>query len=77
MPSTAIFLSFSSTNVQTLSAGTSATIFAECQNTILGADEIGKIGKRAEKVGKDTAISLVSSINSGKAFDRVYRVEQR
>ncbi len=59
-----------STNVQTLSAGTSATIFAECQNTILGADEIGKIGKRAEKVGEDTAISLVSSINSGKAFDK-------
>jgi RNA 3'-phosphate cyclase len=59
-----------SSNVQTFSAGTSATIFAECQNTILGADEIGKIGKRAERVGKDTAKSLVSSIKSGKAFDK-------
>ena len=59
-----------SSNVQTFSAGTSTTIFAECQNTILGADEIGKIGKRAEQVGEDTATSLISSIKSGKAFDK-------
>jgi len=59
-----------SSKVRTFSAGTSTTIFAECQNTILGADEIGKIGKRAEKVGEDTATSLVSSIKSGKAFDK-------
>jgi RNA 3'-phosphate cyclase len=61
-------LSYSS--VQTDSAGTSITIFAECENTILGADEIGKLGKRAEEVGKDAALSLLSSINSKKAFDR-------
>jgi len=56
--------------VETLSAGTSITIFSKCQNTILGADEIGIIGKRAEKVGEDAATSLVSSINSGNAFDK-------
>jgi len=59
-----------SSHVETFSAGTSATIFAACQNTILGTDEIGKIGKRAEKVGADAANSLVSSIKSGKAFDK-------
>ena len=59
-----------SSSVQTFSAGTSTTIIAECQNTILGADEIGKIGKRAEMVGGDTATRLVSSIKSGKAFDK-------
>ena len=64
-----------SLNVDTLSVGTSATIFADCENTILGADEIGKIGKRAEKVGEDTAKSLVFSINSGKAFDK-YMADQ-
>jgi RNA 3'-phosphate cyclase len=59
-----------SSNVQTFSAGTSTTIFAECQNTILGADEIGKIGKSAERVGEDVAKSLLSSIKSGKAYDK-------
>jgi RNA 3'-phosphate cyclase len=57
-------------SVQTNSAGTSITIFAECENTILGADEIGKIGKRAEVVGQEAASSLVSSINSKKALDK-------
>lgn len=59
-----------SSSVPTFSAGTSITIFAECQNTILGSDEIGKIGKRAETVGEDAATGLISSIKSGKALDK-------
>jgi RNA 3'-terminal phosphate cyclase (ATP) len=57
-------------SAQTDSAGTSITIFAECENTILGADEIGKLGKRAENVGRDVALSLLLSIKSKKAFDK-------
>jgi RNA 3'-phosphate cyclase len=59
-----------STAVRTNSAGTSLTIIAQCQSSILGSDDIGKLGKRAEKVGEDTANSLVVSIKSGKAFDK-------
>jgi RNA 3'-terminal phosphate cyclase (ATP) len=54
---------------ETFSAGTSMTIFADCENTILGADGIGKLGKRAEKVGEEVATSLLLSINSHKALD--------
>ncbi len=55
---------------ETLSAGTSMTIFADCENTVLGSDGIGKLGKRAEKVGEEVAVNLFSSINSCKTFDR-------
>lgn len=57
-------------NVQTNSSGTSITIFAECENSVLGADGIGEIGKRAESVGEETAMRLIFAINSNKAFDR-------
>lgn len=57
-------------NVQTNSSGTSITVFAECENSILGADGIGEIGKRAESVGEEAANRLIAAINSNKAFDR-------
>lgn len=54
----------------TFSPGTSITLFAEYGNTLLGADEIGKIRKRAEKVGKEAAESLSDSIESDAALDK-------
>lgn len=57
-------------STETFSRGTSITLWAECRNSILGSDEIGKIGKPAEKVGAGAARQLVSSIKSGKALDK-------
>ncbi len=57
-------------NIHTLSSGTSLTLWAECEHTILGADSIGQIGKPAEKVGEETANDLLVSINSNSAFDK-------
>lgn len=57
-------------NIHTLSSGTSLTLWAECEHTILGADSIGQIGKLAEKVGEETANDLLASINSNAALDK-------
>ncbi len=59
-----------STSVSTNSAGTSLTILAHCENSIIAADDVGTIGKRAEKIGSDTANNLISSIKTGRTFDK-------
>ncbi len=56
-------------NLYTASSGTSITLWADCENTILGADAIGEIGKPAEKVGEEAAQHLLNSINSQAALD--------
>jgi RNA 3'-terminal phosphate cyclase len=56
--------------VNTFSPGTSITLFAECENSILGADNIGKKGVRAEKIGEDCAKELINSIESKAALDK-------
>ena len=56
--------------VKTYSPGTSITLWAECENTVLGADNIGKRGVPAEKVGEKAASDLINSIESGAALDR-------
>ncbi len=57
-------------DMYTASSGTSITLFAECDKTILGSDAIGQIGVRAEQVGEECANNLMKSINSGTALDR-------
>jgi RNA 3'-phosphate cyclase len=57
-------------NVRTFSRGTSITLWAECEKTILGADNIGKRGVRAEKIGEDCAKELIKSIESNAALDK-------
>ncbi len=57
-------------SVNTLSPGTSITLWAECQNTILGADKIGKRGMPAEKIGQMAAMELIKSIQSGAGLDK-------
>ena len=39
------------------------------ENSQLGADELGKKGKRAEEVGQDAAMALKKEIDSGAAVD--------
>lgn len=55
---------------KTASPGTSITLVCHSSNTILGADNIGKLGVRAEDVGEKCAESLVASIRSNAALDR-------
>lgn len=55
---------------KTASPGTSITLIAHCENTILGADNIGKLGVRAEEIGKHCAEGLLASINSNAALDK-------
>lgn len=56
--------------VKTASPGTCITLWAECENTVLGYDSIGEIGKPAEKVGEECASSLLKSIGSEAALDK-------
>ncbi len=56
--------------VRTLSPGTCITLWAECENSVLGADALGELGVRAELVGQRAAESLWKSIKSQAALDR-------
>ena len=55
---------------KTASPGTSITLTAHCKKTILGADAIGKLGIRAEEIGKQCAEELIASIKSNAALDK-------
>jgi len=57
-------------NVQTFSSGTSITLWAECERSILGADAIGEIKVPAETIGKRAAKELFESIESNAALDK-------
>lgn len=56
--------------VQTFSQGSSITLWAETENSILGSDAIGKRGVRAEVIGQKAAEDLVRSIKSQAALDK-------
>ncbi len=53
----------------TLSIGTSISLAAEFENTILGADSFGKLRKPAEKVGGECAEKLLKEISSNSCID--------
>ena len=59
----------------TYSAGTSITLWAECEKSVLGADNIGKKGVRAEIIGEECAKELIKSIESKAALDK-YMADQ-
>lgn len=50
--------------------GSSFCAVAEFENTILGADTLGKLGKRAEDVGKEAVLHLLKEEKSGAALDK-------
>jgi len=56
--------------VDTASPGTSITLWADCENSVLGSDAIGKLGKPAEKVGEECATELIDSLVSNAALDK-------
>jgi RNA 3'-phosphate cyclase len=56
--------------VQSASPGTSITLWADCGNTIIGADAIGERGVPAEKVGTTAAKEFLESLKSRAALDK-------
>ena len=40
------------------------------ENTVIGTDNLGKLGKRAEDVGKETALELLREQKSGACLDK-------
>ena len=55
---------------KTLSPGSHICLIAEFENTIIGADNLGKLGKRAEDIGKEAALGLLKEEKSGACLDR-------
>jgi len=54
----------------TLSVGSGITLWAECKNTILGADFLGARDLRAEEVGRKAALGLLGELQSGACLDK-------
>jgi len=50
--------------------GSQICLVAEFENTTIGVDNLGKLGKRAEDVGKEAALELLKEQKSGACLDR-------
>ena len=49
--------------------GSQICLAAEFENTVIGTDNLGKLGKRAEDVGKEAALELLKEQKSGACLD--------
>lgn len=67
---TAEDIQIKSSSLNTYSQGTSITLWAETENSVLGSDNIGKRGVRAEDIGREAAEGLLKSIQSKTTLDR-------
>jgi RNA 3'-phosphate cyclase len=54
----------------TQSPGSQVCLIAEFENTILGMDNLGKLGKRAEDVGKEVALELLKEQKTNACLDK-------
>jgi len=50
--------------------GSQICLIAEFENTVIGTDNLGKLGKRAEDVGKEAALELLKEQRSLACLDR-------
>jgi len=50
--------------------GSQICLIAEFENTVTGTDNLGKLGKRAEDIGKEAALELVKEQKSGACLDK-------
>lgn len=50
--------------------GSQICLVAEFENTVIGTDNLGKLGKRAEDVGKEAALGLLKEDKSGGCLDK-------
>lgn len=55
---------------RTKSPGSQICLVAEFENTLIGTDNLGKLGKRAEDVGKEAALELLKEQKSGACLDK-------
>lgn len=55
---------------QTQCPGSQICLIAEFENTVIGVDNLGRIGKRAEEVGKETALELLKEEKSRACLDK-------
>ena len=54
----------------TQSPGSQICLLAEFENTVIGADNLGKLGKRAEDVGKEAALEMLKEERSNACLDK-------
>jgi len=50
--------------------GSQICLIAEFENTVIGTDNLGKLGKRAEDVGKEAALELLKEQKSSACLDK-------
>ena len=50
--------------------GSQICLAAEFENTVIGADNLGKLGKRAEDVGKEAALELLKEQKTEACLDK-------
>lgn len=55
---------------QTSCPGSQICLIAEFDNTVIGTDNLGKLGKRAEDVGKEAALELLKEQKSEACLDK-------
>ena len=55
---------------QTQNPGSQISLMAEFENTVIGTDNLGKLGKRAEDVGKEVAFALLKEQKSEACLDK-------
>jgi len=55
---------------QTQCPGSQICLVAEFENTVMGTDNLGKLGKRAEDVGKEAALELLKEQKSRACLDK-------
>ena len=55
---------------ETLSPGSQICLIVEFENSIVGTDNLGLLGKRAEEVGKEAALELLKEQKSGACLDK-------
>ncbi|MBI4167408.1 MAG: RNA 3'-terminal phosphate cyclase [Candidatus Aenigmarchaeota archaeon] len=55
--------------VDSSSPGSALVLYAECENSIIGADALGEIKKSSENVGKEAAEKMISRLKSGFSLD--------
>lgn len=53
----------------TQSPGSHINLVAEFENTIIGTDNLGKLGKKAEEVGREAALNLLKEEKTGSCLD--------
>lgn len=50
--------------------GSQVCLIAEFENTVIGTDNLGKLGKRAEDIGKEAALELLKEQKSNACLDK-------